>query len=142
MEYTNENRGKIQYPERKRQIMDFDGLKFGKITPSDIDAFIEYKDKGFIFIEIKLHRKDGQFKVPPGQKLGYKRLVDALTAAGKPAILIYAEHFEYDPSMNIDASVCTVDSVYGNHEYRYSVKGKTVKEVVDKYINWIDNNFF
>ena len=49
MEYQNNNRGVIQNRDRKKQIIDFSGLKYGKITPTDIDGLIEYKDKAMMF---------------------------------------------------------------------------------------------
>ena len=53
MIYTDDNRGKILYPERRQQIIDFGGLRYGNSTPTDIDGFIEYKDKARVLIEIK-----------------------------------------------------------------------------------------
>ena len=33
--------------------MDFTGLRWGKITPTDIDGFVEIRDKAYVFIEVK-----------------------------------------------------------------------------------------
>jgi hypothetical protein len=43
-------RGVIQNVGRKQQINDFSELRFGNITPTDMDGCIEYKDKAYIFI--------------------------------------------------------------------------------------------
>ena len=48
MEYTNENRGYFQHPERAKQNICFEGIKYGNITPTDIDGCIDYKNKATI----------------------------------------------------------------------------------------------
>jgi len=50
-------RGVIKYRGRARQIIDFRGLTYGNITPTDIDGLIEYKDKCILLIEIKHQSK-------------------------------------------------------------------------------------
>jgi hypothetical protein len=54
MNYDSLNRGKIQYRERARQIIDFSGIRYDNITPTDIDGFFEKADKAFVFYEYKL----------------------------------------------------------------------------------------
>lgn len=49
MNYTNENRGKIQNEEFARRIIDFSGMRYGNITPTDIDGVIEYHDTRVVF---------------------------------------------------------------------------------------------
>lgn len=66
-------RGVIRNRDFARQIKDFSGLCFGKITPTDIDAFVEFQDKLFVFIE----GKHNGAKLPYGQRLALERLVDA-----------------------------------------------------------------
>ena len=83
MFYDDANRGVIQNRERARQIIDFSGLRYGNITPTDIDGCIEYQDKGVAFIEIK-HRDS---PMPKGQELALTRLVDNNSTAGKRAVL-------------------------------------------------------
>lgn len=63
--------GVILYPARISQTLAFKGMKYGSITPTDIDAIIEYKDKGWIIYEIK-HKG---VEVPFGQKLLLERFV-------------------------------------------------------------------
>jgi hypothetical protein len=48
----------IQNVGRKQQINDFSELRFGNITPTDMDGCIECKDKAYIFIEIKYMNKE------------------------------------------------------------------------------------
>ena len=81
-------RGAIRNREHATQIRDFTGLQFGKITPTDIDAFMEFGDSVFIFIECK----HGSAKPKPGQALALDRLADACWKAGKNALLLFCRH--------------------------------------------------
>jgi len=99
-------RGKINYPDRARQINDFSNMVYdGGITPTDIDGLIEYDDKCFIFFELKLD----DAPLPGGQKKALVRLIDDLS---KPAILIVAWHNVEDPSIDIDVSLAVVSCYY------------------------------
>ena len=54
MVYTDENRGKIQFRARKKQILDFSNLRLKyRITPTDMDGLIEYRNRIRFFIEMK-----------------------------------------------------------------------------------------
>lgn len=84
----NSNRGRILCPERASQLIDFSGLRYGMITPTNVDGLIEFKDKLYILLELKLR----QTPMKRGQELCFERLCNALTAANKIAIVIVAEH--------------------------------------------------
>ena len=45
----------IQHRERLNQFIDYSGLMFGSIHPTDTDGEIEYHNKAWVFFEIK-HR--------------------------------------------------------------------------------------
>ena len=66
-------RGIIQNREFKQQIADFSGLRFDKITPTDLDAFMDFNNKLFVFVEAKY----GGAPLPYGQRLAIERLCDA-----------------------------------------------------------------
>ena len=83
-----EARGKIRNRKYASQIRDFAGLKYGKITPTDIDGLIDFGNKAFIFIETKYIDSE----IPYGQKLAIERVVDAISKNGKYALGIIAEH--------------------------------------------------
>lgn len=61
-------RGKIKYPLSAGQLRDFSGLQYGRITPTDVDALIEYQDKAYILIELKT----SGVKLEYGQRLRLK----------------------------------------------------------------------
>jgi len=120
------NRGVIRNREYATQIRDFSGLVIGTITPTDIDGFIEYKDKCFIFVETKY----GKAKLPFGQRLAFERLADACNKS-KPTLFIIATH---NTTGDIDFANCLVT------EYRFEFKwilqqaSMTVKDLVNKFI--------
>lgn len=66
-------RGVIRNRAFKQQIADFSGLTFGKITPTDLDAFMDFNNKLFVFVE----SKHGNSQMPYGQQLAIERLCDA-----------------------------------------------------------------
>ena len=55
----------IRNRDYMRQIKDFSGLRFGKISPTDIDGFLDFGNSLFIFVEMK----HGDARIPYGQKL-------------------------------------------------------------------------
>lgn len=65
-------RGKIENRNRARQIIDFSGLQYGKITPTDIDGLIEYHDKAILLLEFKY----ADAEMPRGQKVALERMCD------------------------------------------------------------------
>lgn len=126
-------RGAVFNRERNIQVRDYSGLRYGNITPSDIDAAIEYKDCGFIFIETKF----GETEMPFGQKLLLERMCDALQYR-KPTLLILTKH--YFPS-HIDIDMAQTIVV----EYRYQGRwfqprqSETAKELSDRFVRFIEN---
>ena len=64
----------IRNRDYMRQIKDFSGLRFGKISPTDIDGFLDFGNSLFIFVEMK----HGDTRIPYGQKLALTRLCDAV----------------------------------------------------------------
>lgn len=130
MDYSNENRGTFQYDRRARQLIRFEGLRYGNITPTDIDVFAEYHDRAFIFAEIK-HR-DAQ--MPRGQGLALTRLVDRLRRGGTEAVLLLCEHDVDDTGDDVYAADVTVNAVY--YRGRWSKTRKKLKEVAESFIDY------
>lgn len=67
-------RGVIRNRAHAAQIRDFSGLRYGKVTPTDIDAYVEFGGRLFVFVEAKY----GTALLPYGQQLAIERLVDAI----------------------------------------------------------------
>lgn len=79
------------------QINDFSGLQYWKVTPTDIDGFVELSDKVYMFFELKY----GDAEMPRGQDTALSRLCDALHEADRIAYLFLVKHDIYPPSFDV-----------------------------------------
>ena len=125
------DRGKIRNREQAQQIRDFSGLRWGTITPTDIDGFFEIQNIIFIFIEIKY--KDA--KLPFGQRLALERLIDIISKE-KKAILILARH-ENEPKEDIDAANCEVTQYYFRQTWHNEKLKRKLKDFCDWFIKYV-----
>jgi len=82
------DRGKQHTPALATQIRDFSGLRYGKITPTDIDCYLDFGDRLHVFTDAKLPGID----LPNGQRLALERLVDDMNDRGRYALGIICEH--------------------------------------------------
>ena len=128
-------RGVIENVKRKQQINDFSGLLYGKITPTDTDGLIEYKDRAWVLIEVKYLDTD----LPYGQRLAFQRFIDDV-AIKKQAIAIIAEHDVHDTDESIDVAVCRVRETYfsGRSQWKVLTEQLTVKETVDLFLEIVE----
>lgn len=125
-------RGKIYNRERASQIKDYSGLRWGNITPTDIDGIIEWKDKCFIVFEAKRQGND----LPYGQKLALMRLIDNLS---KPAILFVANH-NAELGTDIDMANAIVEKYYWQGEWKQVKQHMLLREAIDGFIKSNGNN--
>lgn len=129
------------YPNRAKQLIDFSSLCWGKVHPSDIDAVLEFGGKKLVLIELKTKGKD----VDLGQRILLERLAkNWKSTEGNEAIVIYAEHEQFDTNEVVDLGKATVKSVYWNsqnYEFNhprtvqsmvYGFAEKEIKERLDK----------
>jgi hypothetical protein len=124
MGYNNEQYG--------RQLILFNGMSYGKLMPTDIDAMIEYKDKAFIFIEVKhINFKE----LPTGQRIALERLVLAGLGNNKRAVAIVATH---NTEADIILKDCPVDRIFFGHHWVYPSSNITVGQLVDKLVKDIE----
>lgn len=110
--------------EYASQLKDFSGLRFGRISPTDIDAMLEFGDKVYVIIEAK----HGTADMPVGQKLALTRLTDAL-GENRHAMLIQATH---DATADIDLGNCKVAKYY--YKQRWWMTEMSVRELVDSFL--------
>ena len=122
----------IKYPERAKQAIDYGGIRVNNILPTDIDGIIEYKDKGYILIEMK-HRDTG---VPLGQKIALERMVDDFRRAGKIAFIIVCSHDVDDCNEVIRAENTVVTNAY--YDYRWFSCRIPLGEMIDRLIRWFE----
>jgi hypothetical protein len=110
----------------------FIGLRYGTITPTDIDAVIEYHGKAFIFIEAKYKDAD----IPDGQRILFVRLCDALEKAGIKTVFLKAS---WDESLlnqdgSFDLARATVTKVYTTTTGIKTGDGDTVRKYIDRFL--------
>lgn len=125
-------RGEIQNRERARQLRDFTGLRFGNITPTDIDGFVEFQDRLFVWMEAKLR----DVPLCDGQRLALERLCDAVAATGRTAVVLILEH-DTEPAQDIDFASCPVRELRYQHEWREPIRPIKCKEAINVLLNQV-----
>lgn len=131
MIYTNDNRGVIQNRERARQIIDFSGVRYNNITPTDIDGFFEKANTAFVFYELKY----GEAEMPRGQEAALTRLVDNLQIAGKKAVLFLGRHNVANTQDDVPAADVEITKIYFNGSW-VDGNGETLKTLTDRFMKW------
>lgn len=123
-----DNRGTFRNREYAQQLKIFEGLRFGKITPTDIDAFLDFNDKVFIWIEVK----HGVSSLPFGQRLALERLCNACTFAGKRSFVLVAHHQSND---DIDVASLPVTSYYYRGKWYQPKQDKDVRNAIETILH-------
>jgi hypothetical protein len=118
-------RGKIYRAEYASQIRDYSGLRYGKITPTDIDGFMDFGNEAFVFLELK----HAGAELPRGQRLALSRLCDACRPS-VPSIVFVAEH-ENTPPDEIDGGNARVVEIYHGGKWAPPRRALTLREAVD-----------
>lgn len=140
MKYGDENRGVIQYPELKRILTNFSKLRYGYITPTDIDAFIEMHDELYIFYEFKYSKTEIDENIMPnGQKKALMRLADALQSAGKESVVILCRHEVENTDEQIQCGDCSVDRFYYKGTW-FSGNNRNAKQITDDFISYLNKD--
>jgi hypothetical protein len=92
------------------QITDFSGIRFGRIRPTDIDAFLDFGGKLFVFIETKYK----QTPLPLGQRIAYENLANVCNKAGCVAYVLVASH---EAEGDIPLATLPVTEIFHNGEW-------------------------
>ena len=117
----------IKNRKYKSQIVEFSGLKYGNIYPTDIDCFIDFKDKLFIFAEAKY----GDAELPFGQRLALERLCDTCSAIKSSVVFVVRHHSDTD----IDIAYALVSEYRWKGEWLYPENPYlTLRQAVDKLV--------
>jgi len=122
-------RGEIRDRTIAKQVRDYRGLRWGNVTPTDIDGFVEFRGEMFLFFELK----HGDNDMPCGQKIAFERLVDVVSVS-KPAILIVGKH-ENEAQTDIKAHECEVVKYRSNNQWHYPTRKVTMKALADRFIS-------
>jgi hypothetical protein len=120
-------RGAVSNPARAKQQRDFTGLRYGNITPTDIDGSFDYHGKCFVLYEAK------HVTAPPmpyGQKLHLERECDDHKS---PTIVIVFEH-STPADKAIDFAVGKVVEIRLWRKWVTPKQEVTVKKVTDWFV--------
>lgn len=130
-------RGVYQNVNRGRQLLRFDGFRYGSITPTDIDGIIDYHDFVWVLFEAKLTGKE----VPRGQRIALERLIQNAKRARKHGIALIVEHNVGDVNRDIILKDCMVREVYTTEKMQWRPPRWpiTAKDMADAYINYFVN---
>lgn len=134
-DYNNNNnkRGVIVNRQLGSQIKDYSGLRHDKITPTDIDGIIEYKDFAYLIIELKYPN----VALPKGQEICLERLIRDLQTIKPQSILIIGEH--HTPKEDdIDVSGADITKVYTHKGIITRCNEYTLGVIVHKWYDHCD----
>lgn len=120
-------RGTFHHLPRAEQLISFVGLQFGNITPSDIDAALDFGGRAFVYIEVKYD----DTPILRGQELLLERLCNIAEKANVPAIAILAKH-NIDVGMVMLAEAKVV-RIYWRGKWQVSAEGKSVRKAVEQF---------
>jgi hypothetical protein len=115
----------IKNKEFISQVKVFSGIKIGSISPTDIDGFLDFGNKLFIFIEAKY----GVSSLKGGQKLALERLCDACQTDTRTSILIITNHLAEN---DIDVGNTIVQKYRYNGKW-FVPKPIKLKDAVNKF---------
>lgn len=133
--YDSATRGTFQNVELAKQLVSFEGFKLSgrngipNVTPTDIDGFVQLdSEECFIFFELK--HSGG---APVGQASALQKACDFIENGGGNSVLVIAEHKTPFPE-TIIAKDAIVKKIYYQHKWWNEREGRTLYEVVCKYI--------
>ena len=115
--------GLIRNTNQVKQAIDFKGLDYGNIHPSDIDAVLEFDNKHLILFEIKRSGND----IPVGQRLLLKRICNDWKGN---SIVLKGEH-KCNDTETIFLDECLLTESYKNGEWTKHSGSTTIKEALD-----------
>lgn len=129
-------RAEIENERRFHQAIRFDDMQRETLGMTDIDGFFEYRNKLFVFYEVKYR----DVEVPNGQKLAYTRLVDNLVDAGKIAALMVCEHGVEDCNEDIMLADTNVRSIYAGGGLWLGGRNLTAKQQTDALMDYAERH--
>ncbi len=124
----------IRNREIIRQTINFTGLKYGSITPTNIDLAIDFDGRVAVFTEYKYKNS----RMPYGQKRALITFADGLQKSGIETIIIHASHSNLI-NEDIDGANAIVKKIYYKKKW-YNRKGTTVKEEIDLFLKYCKIN--
>jgi hypothetical protein len=127
-------RGQLFNEARASQLRDFSGLQFAnKITPTDMDCWIEFGDKAMVFIEAKCNGTEVLY----GQRLALRRITRDVVLRGKKAVVIIATHGHPSHEVIDFAKMKVIEHCEGE-EWIKDRQHMAVRDFVDQWLRHND----
>lgn len=120
-------RGKIRNKEHAQTLRDYSGMAWGRITPTDIDGFVEFGDRVFVIVESKY----GSAPLSVGQRLALERLSDAVSRSRHCLLVVCSHNSPSDEE--IPMHECIVTQYRSGGIWRIPRSQTTLKAIVDKF---------
>lgn len=126
--------GKIHYPGRANQVIDYTGLKYMKTaTPSNLDGFMELRGRLFVLLEYKHSTAQA---ISFGQQMLIERTTDALHGNGRFSLGVIAQH-DAPCSEEINGAESKALTVRWNGEWKDLRESDfTVKQCIDRAFSY------
>lgn len=120
----------IRNREEAERLCVYDSLKFGKISPTDVDCFIEFGNKLFVLIECKNEGAPIMF----GQGLALYRLHKAIyESGGKDSLLIICDN-RFTEDGDVDVGMSMVRELFFNGSKQLVEIEVTVRQVIEYFL--------
>lgn len=125
-------RGEIMYGSRARQLILFHGLRWGKITPTDVDAFLNFDGSAFVFVEAK----GTGVVMQRGQEMAFEMVCEAIEAAGRRALVLQVEHTTsvYE---DVELAACSVVRFWLRREWVSPKHEWTTRTFIDRWLEFV-----
>jgi hypothetical protein len=120
------DRGQIYNRSRAKQIVNFNGLIYGSITPTDIDGHIDFHNKCAVWLELKYLNTP----LKHGQRQALER---AVTNSRIPSICIIGEH-DLQPENDIPAHLCKMREYFYKGKWHIPKEQYTIKRMTDEFV--------
>lgn len=133
------DRGKIKYLDRYKQLISYEGLeRHRKITPTDIDGFIDYNGNAFFYIEGKEESRYKRGGLDTGQKRAIQNLIKSNTMAGHAAAAVI---FTHTCSVNeiINAKDMKIVEAYFDRKWHKLNGSCTLSDAIDRFEKYCEN---
>lgn len=126
----SEPRGVVRSIARATQHIDFSGLRWSKITPTNIDGVLDFAKRLFGFLEFKM----AGAPFPAGQRYLFEAIRQAIVRGETMCVVLIAEHEAIDARMPIVASTAAVIEILDGPEWRAPLRPVTVREAIETYL--------
>lgn len=125
-------RGHIRNRTAAGQRTDYSGMRYGTITPTDLDAIIDFGNKAFVVVELKFKG----VALSQGQKLMLERLARRLERGGAKALVLIGEH-DTPPEKDVNLAEARVRSIYRSMIWKEGHLEQSVREATDRFLTTV-----